>query len=166
MKKIILIVSLFFTINLSAGQYIGDVDVSTSGCVNYKWDTSIQPQANICYDINQVLFHSIRWEGVVYELGDWYSDNVKGSKSSTYYDIEGNAVYILVDVFGVPSNQPEVEYNYIPLTAVAYQHIVNNGIVNGTRFWFEYNGNVGSGNLKVRRYNSTVIDYADQIYIK
>ena len=36
MKKLMLIVSLLFTINLSGASNIGNVDVSTSGCVNYQ----------------------------------------------------------------------------------------------------------------------------------
>jgi hypothetical protein len=75
-------------------------------------------------------------------------------------------MWVFVDVFGVPANEPEVHFNYNYLNAYYYQHISNNGIVNGTRYWFYYNGNVSSGSLKVKRHNGSAIDYADQIYIK
>ncbi len=163
MKKLMLVVSLLFTINLSAAKHIGNVDVSTSGCVNYKWlhynsyGGINKPKANICYDINQVIFNTIRWKGDVYDLGRWYTDRVQGTTNSTHYDMEGNEIYILVDVFGVPSDEPTVMYKYKTLNALYYQNIVNNGIVNGTRYWFLYQGDsdwggVESGDIIVKKY--------------
>jgi hypothetical protein len=157
MKKLMLIVSLLFTINLSAVQDWGNVSANSSGCANYKWDRYTLPQANTCYDINQVLFHSIRWNGNVYDFHRFYSDNVKGYTSSTHYDLEGNAIYIAVDVFGVPSDEPTVMYKYKTLPLYATQNIINHGIINGTRYWFEYLadrdwGKVNSGDIIVKEY--------------
>ncbi|MDD2697703.1 MAG: hypothetical protein PHF17_02750 [Arcobacteraceae bacterium] len=163
MKKIILIVSLFFTINLSAAEYIGNVDVSTSGCVNYKWDRYTQPQANICYDIYGIQAEYIDYYGTKYYNS---GEIVKGFTSSTTYNHEGSWMYIAVDVFGVPTNQPNVTYKYKTLSAPYYENIVNNGIVNGTRYWFLYQGdsnwgNVESGNIIVKEYATE----KDSLYI-
>lgn len=51
---------------------------------------------------------------------------------------------IAVDVFGVPANEPTVMYKYQTLNAVGYTQLINYNsnptIVNGTRYYFDYNG--------------------------
>jgi hypothetical protein len=71
-------------------------------------------------------------------------------------------MYIAVDVFGVPSNKPSVTYKYRTLNAIYYENIANQGIVNGTRYWFLYQGTVSSGDIIVKRYSTE----KDRLHVK
>jgi hypothetical protein len=95
MKKLMLIVSLLFTINLSAVQDWGNVSAKTSMCYyqGYSWNRYTLPQANTCYNIRGVQSHFTGWE-------DTYN------KSRTSKDHAGYYMLVAVDVFGVPSDKP------------------------------------------------------------
>lgn len=113
------------------------------------------PQANTCFDIRNV--------GT--DLNGW-DNGSHGSATTTAQNLEGSVMYILVDVFGVPADEPTVMYKYQTLYAVGYEQIVNYNsspaIINGKRYWFKYNSNVGSGDIIVKHYSN----YVDQIHVK
>jgi len=149
MKKLMLIVSLLFTMNLSAASPLNwDVDVKDSMCyyLGHSWDRYTAPRENTCHNIRKIATSNIGWEATY-------------NKSITSYNHEGNWMWVVVDVFGVPSSEPQVTYKYKTLSAHYYQNIVNKGIINGTRYYFLYQGdkdwgNVESGNILVKRYST------------
>jgi len=161
MKKILLVISLLFTINLSA------VDISESSCKNFAWDSNTAPQADLCFDIQYILPEYILYNGNAYY---GYYEDVKGYQSSTSLNHEGSFLYIYVDVFGVPNTQPTVMYKYKTLPIVASENIINtNGgnIINGKRYVYKYQedsdwGPVNSGDIIVKKYTNVV----DSIHVQ
>lgn len=113
------------------------------------------PEANICFDIRNVGTDLNGWDNGSY-----------GSATTTVQNLEGSYMLILVDVFGVPADEPTVMYNYQTLNAVAYYQLVNYdsipAIINGRRYYFEYYGNVGSGDIIVKHY----ADYVDELHVQ
>lgn len=167
MKKLLLVISLLFTLNLSAATNWGDVSVTTSGCQNFAWDINTDPEADLCFDINAVQSDYVLYNNQQYfDAGEL----VSGYTTSTYFNHEGNYLLVSVDVFGVPSTQPTVLYKYKTLPLYAFQNIVNysgGNIINGTRYWFVYFadsdwGPVNSGDIIVKKY----LDVVDTLYVK
>ncbi len=160
MKKMLLLIGLVFAVNVNAVSYSGEnYNINTSMCYPYKWSHSTQPSSDRCFDIRMIGTPNVGWDPRPY-----------GSATSTVLDHSGSYMVVAVDVFGVPASLPEVEFNYNKLTPYKYDHIINYNsnpaIVNGKRYWYKITMPITSGYLKVRRPNSTAIDYADQIYVK
>lgn len=156
----LLLIALVFTVNASASVYSGNSSsINTSACYNFKWEHPDTPTADRCFDIR-----------TLYTNGGGFDPKVWGYSTSTVNDHSGTYMAVAVDVFGVPANEPEVEFNYKRLTPVQYDYLINYesapAIINGKRYWYQINTTISSGYLKVRRPNSSVIDYADQIYVK
>ena len=92
MKKLVLLITLVFSINLSALENLGNDNVNTSMCYvwGYSWTHYVNnnplagindPQANICFDIRNV--------GTTF-----WDDGSHGNATSTANDLEGD--YLLV----------------------------------------------------------------------
>ena len=73
---------------------------------------------------------------------------------------------IVIDVFGVPADEPTVMYKYQTLNATGYEQIINYNsspaIINGSRYYFEYFGNVGSGDIIVKLHSK----YVDELHVQ
>lgn len=162
MKKMLLLIGLVFAVNANAVSYSNNnVSIKDSMCyyMGASWTHPASPSADICFDIRALGTNGGGWDPQVY-----------GSVAQTVNDHSGNYMVVVVDVFGVPANVPEVEFNYKKLTPVKYDHIINYdstpAIVNGKRYWYEIYTSITSGNVKVRKPNGSVVDYVDSIYVK
>lgn len=147
MKKMLLVISLLFTMNLNAAEHWAPEDMKTSYCyyMGYDWfngdsktynGTTIS--SNMCHNILQI-----------YSLGTSAIDGTQGIGSEYTYnrydtanDHGGSMLLAVVDVFGLPATEPTVMYKYKTLPLYAYNYIVNyddpNDIVVGQRYYFLY----------------------------
>ncbi|QKJ24042.1 hypothetical protein [Poseidonibacter lekithochrous] len=158
MKKIVLLMALALSsISLNAASLLGQVSVKDSMCYYWgnSWTHPTLPNANTCFDIRNVYTNLNRWD-----------NGSHGNVTKTSKNLEGDYMLIQVDVFGVPANEPTVMYKYQTLNAVGYEQIVNYdsnpAIINGSRYWFQYRGNVGSGDIIVKHY----ANYVDELEVR
>lgn len=115
MKKMLLLIGLVFAVNANANVYSGNsYSVDTSACYNFKWNHLETPDADTCFDIR-----------TLYTNGAGVDPKVWGYSTSTVNDHSGTYMVVAVDVFGVPANEPEVEFNYKRLTPIKYDYLIN-----------------------------------------
>ncbi|WP_108062546.1 hypothetical protein [Poseidonibacter lekithochrous] len=116
-----------------------------------SWTHPTLPNANTCFDIRNVYINLNGWDN------GSYCSVIKTSKN-----LEGDYMLIQVDVFGVPVNEPTVMYKYQTLNTIGYKQIVNYDRRHASRYYCQFNANVGSGDIIVKHY----ANYVDELHVQ